>query len=90
MVREITASIAGNHADPLYLQSSGDIISFLCMIFMSFSIISFVIFACIGHGHASRKRRGGGGGGAGCGGGGAGCRGGSGCGGGGCGGGGGA
>ncbi|GMN63612.1 hypothetical protein TIFTF001_032711 [Ficus carica] len=77
MARDFASVTAGTHAaDPvhLWLQSSGGtILLLICMIFMSFSVLSFVIFACAG-GSSSGK---GGGGGGGCGGG---------CGGGGCGG----
>ncbi|KAK9265915.1 hypothetical protein L1049_021409 [Liquidambar formosana] len=66
--------LGSSHADEVGLvqQTSGSLILF-CMIIMSLSIISMVIFACgdSGSGSPSKKRRddGGGGGGGGCGGG---------------------
>lgn len=94
MTREFAALVASKDVDQtLHLwQSSGGTIFILCMIFVSLSVMSIVIFACADTETSSPKRsngevHGAGGGGCCCGGGGGGCVG-CGCGGGGCGGGG--
>ena len=76
-----------DHQGLMELVSSGGLF-LLCMIFMTLSIISMVIFACADHNSGSRRKKKGdlvcggcgGGGGCGCGGGGCGGGGGGGCG----------
>ena len=96
MAREFVAVIADGHAtDDVWLQSFEGTILMLCLIFSSFSVLSFVLFVCADGSSSPKRRRGGDGGGGGCGGnggggdggdGGCGCGGGGGggCGGGGC------
>ncbi|PON43107.1 hypothetical protein PanWU01x14_276590 [Parasponia andersonii] len=62
MPREIAALVAVKDTDQaLHIwQSSGGTIFLLCMIFMSLSFMSFVIFACGDTGTSSPKRRSGG------------------------------
>ena len=47
MARELASVIADSHAaEHVWLQSSGGTVLLLCMIFMSFSVLSLAIFVC--------------------------------------------
>ncbi|KAJ6333503.1 hypothetical protein OIU77_009385 [Salix suchowensis] len=90
MAREFLVHEGSVHSETGFLLGSSEAFLLLCMIVVSLSIISMVIFACGDSSGGIRHGRGGyAGGGGGCGGGGGGCGGGGGGGGGGCGGGGG-
>ncbi|PQP93302.1 hypothetical protein Pyn_41258 [Prunus yedoensis var. nudiflora] len=70
MARGAYVVLGGGHAEELgIMQDNSGGILLLCMILMSLSLISMVIFAC-GDDEGSSKKRYGGGGGGGCGGGG--------------------
>ncbi|KAJ6353156.1 hypothetical protein OIU76_002212 [Salix suchowensis] len=79
MAREFVVHEGSVHSEAGFLLGSSEAFLLLCMIVVSLSIISMVIFACGDSNSGKGRRHGGGGGGGGCGGGGGG--GGGGCGG---------